>query len=145
MPRISTVALLTALDRNGQVLPRVLVAREMGVPTSTDSAPAYWLDHLFVDADGVPTLVEVKRATDTRIRREVVGQMLDYAANAARYWPAALLRRSFEDTCAKDGRSLEEAYGELLGDQDDRSAEEFLWIRASGSGSGPDGSAVSGR
>ncbi|MGH1555638.1 hypothetical protein ACRAWF_38770 [Streptomyces sp. L7] len=110
---------------DGRPLRLVLVAREMGVPTSTDSAPAYWLDHLFVDADGVPTLVEVKRATDSRIRREVVGQMLDYAANAARYWPAALLRRSFEDTCAKDGRSLEEAYGELLGDQDDRSAEEF--------------------
>ncbi|MFJ4783428.1 hypothetical protein [Streptomyces sp. NPDC088794] len=110
---------------DGRPLRLVLVAREMGVPTGTDSAPAYWLDHLFVDADGVPTLVEVKRATDTRIRRAVVGQMLDYAANAARYWPAALLRRSFEDTCAKDGRSPAEAYGELLGDQGDRSAEEF--------------------
>ncbi|MFE1286846.1 hypothetical protein [Streptomyces sp. NPDC058751] len=101
---------------DGRPLRLTLVAREMGVPTSTESGPAYWLDHLFVDADGVPTLVEVKRATDTRIRREVVGQMLDYAANAARYWPAALLRRSFEDTCAKDGRPLEEAYGELLGE-----------------------------
>ncbi|MEV6506764.1 hypothetical protein AB0M61_11640 [Streptomyces sp. NPDC051642] len=110
---------------DGRPLRLMLVAREMGVPTSTESAPAYWLDHLFVDADGVPTLVEVKRATDTRIRREVVGQMLDYAANAARYWPAALLQYSFEDTCAKDGRSLEEAYAELLGDQGDRSAEEF--------------------
>jgi hypothetical protein len=29
----------------------------------------------------VPTLLEVKRSSDTRIRREVVGQMLDYAAN----------------------------------------------------------------
>jgi hypothetical protein len=70
----------------------------------------------------VPTLVEVKRATDTRIRREVVGQMLDYAANAARYWPAVLLQRSFEDSCAKDGRALQDAYGEFLGE---RSAEEF--------------------
>lgn len=34
--------------------------------------------------------------------------MLDYAANAARYWPAALLQRSFEDTCVKDGRPLDE-------------------------------------
>lgn len=113
---------------DGRPLRLMLVAREMGVPTSTESAPAYWLDHLFVDADGVPTLVEVKRATDTRIRREVVGQMLDYAANAARYWPAALLQHSFEDTCAKDGRPLEEAYGELLGDKgdrSDRSAEQF--------------------
>ncbi|NUS75813.1 MAG: hypothetical protein HOV70_06370 [Streptomyces sp.] len=107
---------------DGRPLRLTLVAREMGVPTDAASAPAYWLDHLFVDADGVPTLVEVKRATDTRIRREVVGQMLDYAANAARYWPAALLRRSFEDTCALDGRPPEEVYAELLGD---RSAEDF--------------------
>ncbi|MFD9122094.1 hypothetical protein [Streptomyces bottropensis] len=107
---------------DGRPLRLVLVAREMGVATHTESGAAYWLDHLFVDADGVPTLVEVKRATDTRIRREVVGQMLDYAANAARYWPAALLRRSFEETCVKDGRPLDEAYGELLGE---RSPDEF--------------------
>jgi hypothetical protein len=107
---------------DGRPLRLALVAREMEVPTSPESGAAYWLDHLFVDADGVPTLVEVKRATDTRIRREVVGQMLDYAANAARYWPAALLQRSFEDTCVQDGRSPEEAYAELLGD---RAAEDF--------------------
>ncbi|MFJ5608090.1 hypothetical protein ACIQCJ_01630 [Streptomyces sp. NPDC093221] len=107
---------------DGQPLRLVLVTREMAVPTSPDGGSAYWLDHLFVDADGVPTLVEVKRASDTRIRREVVGQMLDYAANGARYWPAALLQRSFEETCAADGRSLEEAYGELLGA---RAPEDF--------------------
>ncbi|MBO1419178.1 hypothetical protein [Streptomyces sp. FH025] len=107
---------------DGRPLRLALVAREMGVPTSAEGGPAYWLDHLFVDADAVPTLVEVKRAGDTRIRREVVGQMLDYAANGARYWPAALLRRSFEQTCAADGRPLEEAYRELL---DDRTPEEF--------------------
>ncbi|MGW7300956.1 hypothetical protein [Streptomyces sp. NPDC054829] len=101
---------------DGRPLRLTLVAREMGVPTGPDGGSVYALDHLFVDADGVPTLVEVKRASDTRIRREVVGQMLDYAANAARYWPAALLRRSFEDTCAKDGRPLEEAYRDLLGE-----------------------------
>ncbi|MFD7418130.1 hypothetical protein ACFV9B_41865, partial [Kitasatospora purpeofusca] len=71
---------------DGRPLRLVLVAREMRVPTSTESGSAYWLDHLFVDADGVPTLVEVKRAADTRIRRDIVGQMLDYAANGARYW-----------------------------------------------------------
>ncbi len=48
--------------------------------------------------------------------------MLDYAANGARYWPAPLLQRSFEETCAADGRSLDEAYGELLGD---RAPEDF--------------------
>ncbi|MDW4901914.1 hypothetical protein RB625_26200 [Streptomyces californicus] len=117
-PRILDFASLA----DGRPLRLVLVAREMRVPTSTESGSAYWLDHLFVDADGVPTLVEVKRAADTRVRREVVGQMLDYAANGARYWPAALLRRSFEETCAVDGRPLEDAYQELLGGQ---SPDEF--------------------
>ncbi|MDI9602478.1 MAG: hypothetical protein QM328_10070, partial [Acidobacteriota bacterium] len=42
------------------------VAREKSVPGDTDG-PARWsLDHLFVDQDAVPTLVEVKRATDAR-------------------------------------------------------------------------------
>ncbi|WP_260463271.1 hypothetical protein [Streptomyces sp. TRM72054] len=66
-PRVLDFGSLT----DGQPLRLVLVAREMGVPMSAESGPAYWLDHLFVDADGVPTLVEVKRASDTRIRREV--------------------------------------------------------------------------
>ena len=37
------------------------------------------LDHLFVSRTGIPVLIEVKRASDTRLRREVVGQLLDYA------------------------------------------------------------------
>ncbi|MFI5803475.1 hypothetical protein [Streptomyces sp. NPDC051561] len=117
-PRVLDFGSLT----DGQPLRLVLVAREMGVPTSAETGRTFSLDHLFVDADGVPTLVEVKRASDTRIRREVVGQMLDYAANGARYWPAALLQRTFEETCTLDGRSLDQAYGDLLGDQ---SPEDF--------------------
>ena len=47
----------------------------------------------------IPTLVEVKRSTDTRIRREVIGQMLDYAANAVVYWKVEELITRFEATC----------------------------------------------
>lgn len=70
----------------------LLVSREMGVPRVDGGADHFSLDHLFVDQDAVPTFVEVKRHTDTRIRREVVGQMLDYAANGVRYWPVERLR-----------------------------------------------------
>ena len=65
----------------------VLVRREQPVPGSEGGSGRWSVDHLFLDSDGIPTLVEVKRSTDTRIRREVVGQMLDYAANAVAYWP----------------------------------------------------------
>src|SRR5690606_13263561 len=65
----------------------LLINRETGVPSAPDGGARWSLDHLFIDQDGIPTLIEVKRSTDTRIRREVIGQMLDYAANAVAYWP----------------------------------------------------------
>jgi hypothetical protein len=65
----------------------LLVRRELGVPGAEGEGGRFSLDHLFIDQDGIPTLVEVKRSTNTRLRREVVGQMLDYAANGSKYWP----------------------------------------------------------
>lgn len=81
----------------------LLVKREQGVPDKEDGGSRWSVDHLFVDQDAVPTLVEVKRSSDTRIRREVVGQMLDYAANGVRYWPASELQAAYEATQASLG------------------------------------------
>lgn len=77
----------------------LLVAREMGVPNRDGGEAQWFLDHLFLDQDAIPTFVEVKRSTDTRIRREVVAQMLDYAANASAYWPVAQIRAMYEERC----------------------------------------------
>jgi hypothetical protein len=81
----------------------LLIAREVGIPGEEDGGSRWSLDHLFVDQDGVPTLIEVKRSSDSRIRREVVGQMLDYAANGIAYWPVERLQSLFEQTCARSG------------------------------------------
>jgi hypothetical protein len=72
----------------------------------------------------VPTLVEVKRSEDTRIRREVVGQMLDYAANGVVYWPAERLRSDFEARCAREQRDAGEAFRDSLGDDAD---QDLFW------------------
>ena len=45
-------------------------------------------DFLFVDHMAIPTIVECKRCDDTRSRREVIAQMLEYAANGHHYWSA---------------------------------------------------------
>ncbi len=55
-----------------------------------------------MDQDGIPTFVEVKRCSDTRARRLVVAQMLDYAANAITYWRAEELRDSFNASHLSD-------------------------------------------
>src|SRR5262249_13285881 len=79
----------------------LLVRREAGVPEGEGSADRWLIDHVFLDGEGVPTLVEVKRSTDPGIRREVVGQMLDYAANILAYWPPERMRNEFEARCAE--------------------------------------------
>lgn len=81
----------------------LLIRREASVVLGDEAGPRGSLDHLFVDAAGVPTLLEVKRSSDSRVRREVVGQMLDYAANAAAHWKGDALRRLFEERCAGGG------------------------------------------
>lgn len=85
----------------------LLVGRKAALPAEEDGAGRWSVDHLFLDQDAVPTLVEVKRSSDTRIRREVIGQMLDYAANAVLYWPIDALRSVFERRCEAEGRDME--------------------------------------
>ncbi len=97
----------------------LLVAREAGL-AAEPQGPARWsVDHLLIDQDGVPTLVEVKRAGDTRIRREGVGQMLDYAANAVVYWPVEELRQRFVETCAGRGAEPSEVLADFVGSATD--------------------------
>lgn len=104
----------------------LLISREAPVP-DREEAPGRWaVDHLFVDSDAVPVLVEVKRSTDTRIRREMIGQMLDYAANAATFWTAEQLARDFTASCELRGEDPEALLAELLDNHDDL---EAFWRR----------------
>lgn len=103
-PEVIAGVTTTASDGTGLEL----VKREMAVPSSTGAGPIWTMDHLFLDVDAVPVVVEVKRSTDLRIRREVVGQMLDYAANAVRYWPVADIRRALEQTAETHGETEED-------------------------------------
>ena len=121
---------LLAGEQMGGDEPRqwALVSREVGVPGEDGGSNRWSLDHLFLDQDGVPTLVEVKRSTDTRIRREVVGQMLDYAANAVVYWPVDRLVTAFEATCDAEGTDPVECIVALTGaSPDDADAWDAYW------------------
>ncbi|MBK8905741.1 MAG: hypothetical protein IPM53_31450 [Anaerolineaceae bacterium] len=94
----------------------LLVQRELGIPGELGGSNQWSLDHLFLDQDGMPTFIECKRSQDTRGRREVVAQMLDYAANGTEYWPMEKLRQSAVETAQQQGRDLDQAIAELLDD-----------------------------
>lgn len=108
---------LLAGDQIDATAPRrwLLIMREAAVPGGADGAARWSLDHLFLDQEGIPTLVEVKRSADTRIRREVVGQMLDYAANGVAYWPVETIRAMYETRMLNAGRDPALALAEFLG------------------------------
>jgi hypothetical protein len=108
---------LLAGDQIDTAAPRrwLLISREVPLASAEGGAGRWSIDHVFLDQDGVPTLVEVKRSTDTRIRREVVGQMLDYAANAVVYWPVEQMQARFEQRCQSEQRDPLEVLSEALG------------------------------
>ena len=72
------------------------------------TAEGRWsLDFLIVDQDGIPTLVECKRFRDTRARREVIGQMFDYAANASFYLSRDTLMQYLEERARERGIDID--------------------------------------
>lgn len=114
-----------------QIQPRaprrwLLVSREVGVPDSEAERARWSVDHLFIDQDGIPTLVEVKRSSNTQVRREVVGQMLDYAANGTLYWSLEQIRSSFVARCDSEGLESSEVIESFLGN-DSGMEEEAFW------------------
>ena len=116
-------------DQLGSAEPRrwLLISREVSLPSEEAGAGRWSVDHLFLDQDAIPTIVEVKRSSDTRIRREVVGQMLEYAANAVVYWPIETLRAHFESNCKVLNRDPEQVLDGLIGVDAD---EEQFWQKA---------------
>ena len=120
---------LLAGEQINESAPRrwLLVSREVAVPGEQDGAGRWSLDHLFVDQDAIPTLVEVKRGDDTRIRREVVGQMLDYAANAVSYWTTDRLRSRFEAGCSEQDQDPVQLVAELLEAEPDETTADAFW------------------
>ena len=112
---------LLAGDQMDSEEPRrwLLVTREMGLPSDDLEGNRWSVDHLFLDQDGIPTLVEVKRSSDTRLRREVVGQLLEYAASAVSYWPVERIAAELERRCEKEGIDLEDTLNNILGPEGD--------------------------
>jgi hypothetical protein len=106
----------------------LLVAREMGIPDREGGGDRWSIDHLFVDHTGIPTFVECKRSSDPRGRREVVAQMLDYAANGSEYWAAGRLRQAAAATPRAKGVSVDDEIRKLIGCQSDEEIAAF-WTR----------------
>lgn len=113
--------------RPGGSMGWILIKREMGIAKDAGAGDWWAVDHLFIDQDAVPTLVEVKRGDNREVRRDVVGQMLEYAAHAWQTWTAGDLRKIYEGGPSADEK--DEELRDLLGvdDEDDKSWRDNFW------------------
>ncbi len=102
----------------------LLIKREMPVTDPSSGAARWSIDFFLADQYGIPTLVECKRCDDSRSRREVVGQMLEYAANGHHYWTASEMR-SFAENSAGGSEELKVALKSIQGN-DDISVEDYF-------------------
>lgn len=95
----------------------VLLCREMSIG-------GWSLDFLLVDQYAIPTLVECKLIENPESRRAVVGQIIEYAANAADAWGEGRLREKATEYWGRRDEELDEVLSELLGD-DDQDVDTF--------------------
>ena len=91
----------------------LLVKREMPVPDPSSGGDRWSIDFFLSDQHAFPTFVECKRYANTQSRREVVGQVLEYAANAHHYWDREQLREMASTSAGKRGCSVEDEFGRL--------------------------------
>ena len=112
--------------RPGDARRWILITREKGIAESSGEAARWAVDHLIIDQDAVPTLAELKRGSNTEIRRTIVGQLLEYAAHASESWTAEELRDTFERQAAVQGRDARDELAALL-QTDGEPDEEGFW------------------
>lgn len=120
---------LLAGDQIDSTNPRrwLLIAREVPIMGESIDSPRWSLDHLFLDQDAIPTLVEVKKGANTDLRRKIVGQMLDYAANAITYWQEDRLQATFLSRCEREGINPTKFLDDFLNEE--TTSDEF-WYQA---------------
>lgn len=104
----------------------LLIKREMPVPDPSTGALRWSIDFFYVDQFAIPTLVECKRCDDTRSRREVIAQMLEYAANGHHYWTASEMR-SYAEAAAGGAEALAAALP-VFSQTEDRTVEGFFTL-----------------
>ena len=88
----------------------LLVKREMPVQDPSSGDVRWSIDFFLTDQHAFPTFVECKRYVSTQSRREVVGQVLEYAANAHHYWDREQLREMASASAGKRGYSVEDEF-----------------------------------
>lgn len=84
--------------------------------TESTLAGRFSVDHVLVDHLGVPTVIETKLFENPDARRDVIGQILEYAAIGVSEWQDGQLRARATEFWGDRGKSLDDVLQERFGD-----------------------------
>lgn len=102
--------LARALSSDESELRFILVETQAAIDEAGGASGRWFADALFLDQNGVLTIVEDKRSANPEIRRKMVGQMIEYAANILETLTPDGLQQRLEKT----QENIEDALAELL-------------------------------
>lgn len=103
---------------SGNPLCFMILCREMPIEGKS-------LDLLLVDNYGILTLIETKLIQNPESHREVVGQILEYAANAVKYLNVGMIREKAVEFWSKKGKALDKCITEAFSEYDSGKIEDF--------------------
>ncbi|HEY9703865.1 MAG TPA: hypothetical protein V6C58_15555, partial [Allocoleopsis sp.] len=109
------------LEKYPQLLSSVLAKKllfiksQMSLKSAIQDGDKWTIDFLFVDENAVPILVNVTRNHSTENRRTILGEMLDYAANAIINLPIEKIMTNFQANCQTQGQDHHQILSDFIG------------------------------
>jgi hypothetical protein len=100
------------------------ISTELSVPSGVYDQERGVVDHLFVDQDAMPTLVQVVTSDGENYGEILVAQLLDYAAHAVTYWSIAVLQDQFLTYWRSRNRDSEDVLQDFL---ESGTEKEIFW------------------
>ena len=90
----------------------VLVPWESGAPEISGFSDHSFDAYLFLDEEGIPALVGIKRSVDKRLFRDIIADVLDCAEHVVAECPAEAIRARFEAASLDPDAQLARLLGE---------------------------------
>lgn len=116
-----------ALGSEDAELRFTLVETQATIDEAGSNVSGRWAaDALFLDQNGVLTIVEDKLSTNPEIRRKIVGQMIEYAANLLETLTPDSLQQRLDKTHGDMHLALEKLLD--LSDDSDDDLVDALWV-----------------
>jgi hypothetical protein len=93
----------------------LLISANLPIPAGVQGSDRGFLNHLFIDQDAMPTLVQAGISEFPNFWQLLISQLLDYAAHAVAYWTPEVIRDQFMSYWTSQGQNAEEVLQNFIG------------------------------